>query len=74
MPPPPAVFGFPGIDPLNRVPFVYSQPPPPAQKAKGPPQPKFTVQEDDQLRGLVAELGVNNWAEVAARLGTRSAR
>jgi hypothetical protein len=32
------------------------------------------VQEDEQLRELVTELGINNWAEVAARLGTRSAR
>jgi hypothetical protein len=43
-------------------------------KPKGPPRQKFSVQEDEQLRDLVTELGTNNWAEVSARLGTRSAR
>jgi hypothetical protein len=43
-------------------------------KPKGPPRQKFSVQEDEQLRDLVAELGINNWAEVSARLCTRSAR
>jgi hypothetical protein len=43
-------------------------------KKKGPARQKFIQREDDQLRELVAELGENNWADVAARLGTRSAR
>jgi hypothetical protein len=43
-------------------------------KRKGPARQKFTQQEDDQLRELVAELGENNWADVSVRLGTRSAR
>jgi hypothetical protein len=43
-------------------------------KPKGPPRQKFSVQEDEQLRALVNELGIDSWTEVASRLGTRSAR
>jgi hypothetical protein len=76
MPPPPSFFGFPGFDALPHVPLRYAPPPPqlPSAKTKGPPRQKFSVQEDELLRDLVAEIGVNNWAEVSARLGTRSAR
>jgi hypothetical protein len=57
------------------MPMMYPPPPPQLSgKPKGPPRQKFSVQEDDQLRDLVSELGINNWAEVSARLGTRSAR
>jgi hypothetical protein len=35
---------------------------------------RFTAHEDERLRALVGELGDGNWAEVATRLGTRSAR
>jgi hypothetical protein len=40
----------------------------------GPLRQKFTPEEDQQLRELVALIGENNWTEVAARLGTRSSR
>ena len=35
---------------------------------------KFTPEEDQKLKQLVAELGENEWSEVANRLGTRSPR
>jgi hypothetical protein len=35
---------------------------------------KFSTEEDDALRGLVARLGDNNWTQVSLELGTRSAR
>jgi hypothetical protein len=50
------------------------QTPAPLAKGKGHPRQKFSVQEDELLRDLVAELGTNSWGEVAVRLGTRSAR
>jgi hypothetical protein len=53
------------------VPLRYLETP---GKTKGRPRQKFTVTEDAFLRDLVNELGTNSWAEVALRLGTRSAR
>lgn len=44
------------------------------KKPKGAPRHKFTPEEDERLRSLVSMLGENNWGEVAAKLGTRSAR
>lgn len=44
------------------------------KKPKGTPRHKFTQEEDDRLREIVRRLGDNNWGEVAAELGTRSAR
>jgi hypothetical protein len=74
MSPPPSFFGFPDVDANGRIPFPCHALQPAIPRVKGPPRQKFTVQEDEQLRELVIELGVNNWSEVAARLGTRSAR
>jgi hypothetical protein len=72
MAPPPTFFAFQGLDSLS--PFMYPQCQSMTGKPKGPPRQKFSVQEDEQLRALVDELGIDSWSEVASRLGTRSAR
>jgi hypothetical protein len=46
----------------------------PKAEKSGQLRQKFTPEEDQQVRDLVAVLGENNWHEVAAQLGTRSSR
>jgi hypothetical protein len=54
--------------PFVQIPAIVRPKPPCAIRHK------FTAHEDSRLRALVAELGDANWAEVAARFGTRSPR
>lgn len=47
---------------------------PDSQKQKPGHRQRFSKDEDQRLQQLVAELGVNQWALVAKRLGNRSSR
>ena len=44
------------------------------KKAQTTARHKFTPEEDQKLKEIVAELGENDWTEVSNRLGTRSPR
>ena len=46
----------------------------PAKKQNSAPRHKFSAEEDQRLKDLVAELGESNWNEISARLGNRTPR
>jgi hypothetical protein len=74
MPPPAFRLPFSSLDCLSRLAIAIPDSSYPGKKPLGPARQKFTAQEDERLRNLVAKLGENNWTDIALELGTRSPR
>ncbi|OHT17131.1 Myb-like DNA-binding domain containing protein [Tritrichomonas foetus] len=62
-----------GINNMNQYMMNYSMLSQ-QKKSNSVSRHKFSPEEDQKLKDLVAELGESNWNEVSARLGTRTPR
>ena len=55
---------------IEDVTAAPEQGPPKKKRASGVPVPRWTPEEEEQLREAVRELGEKAWPQVAERLGT----
>ena len=62
------------VPPPFRLPVIYVPQIPQMVQPKKTSRVKFTSEEDQKLKELVARYGESNWNEVSAKLGTRTAR